>query len=347
MNNRRVKWGIIGTGGIARTYAAGVSASDSGELVAVGSRDEATAKAFAEKNGVPRAYGSYPALLADPDVEAVYISTPHPMHAEWAVRAAEAGKHILCEKPIGMNRREAEMIFAAAKKAGVLVMEAFMYRCHPQTAKAIELIRGGALGTVGSIQATFSFNNNSGPDSRFWSKALGGGGILDVGCYPVSFSRLVAGAIVGKPFANPTEVKALGKLHPQTGVDVVTSAVMRFDSGLLAQVSTGVGLFQESTVRVFGSEGWLHVVEPWLPSTSGRSNILVFHREGRGPEQIEVAPPRPLYALEADAFARALRAGASDVPEMSRDDTLGNLAAMDAWRAEIGLTYPADSQRNS
>jgi len=346
MTNRRVKWGIIGTGGIAQTYASGVSASESGELVAVGSRDVASAKAFAGKHKIPRAHGSYPDLLADPEVEAVYISTPHPMHAEWAIKAAKAGKHILCEKPIGMNRGEAEAIFSAAKQAGVLVMEAFMYRCHPQTRKVVELIRSGALGVVGSVQATFSFKNTSGADSRFWSKQLGGGGILDVGCYPVSFSRLVAGAMVGKSFANPVEVKALGQLHPQTGVDVVTSAVMRFESGLLAQVSTGVGLFQESTARIFGLEGWLHVVEPWLPSTGGRPNILVLHREGRGPEQIEVAPDRPLYALEADAFARALRAGESDVPEMSRDDSLGNLAAMDAWRMEIGLTYPTDSQKN-
>ncbi len=346
MSNRRVKWGIIGTGGIAQTYAAGVKASESGEVVAVGSRGETSAKEFAAKNGIARAHGSYPALLSDPEVEAVYISTPHPMHAEWAVRAAKAGKHVLCEKPIGMNRREALAIFSAGESAGVLVMEAFMYRCHPQTAKVVELIRSGVLGTVGVVQATFSFNNRSGADSRFWSKELGGGGILDVGCYPVSFSRLIAGAAEGGAFADPVEVKALGKLHPQTGVDVVTSAILRFESGILAQVSTGVGLFQESTVRIFGSEGWLHVVEPWLPSTGGRPNILVLHREGRGPEEIEVAPPKPLYALEADAFARALRGGLRTVPEMSREDSLGNLAAMDAWREQIGLSYPADQRAN-
>ncbi len=343
MSNQRVKWGIIGTGGIAQTYAAGVRASEAGEVVAVGSREISTAKAFAEKNGIARAHGSYAELIADPAVEAVYIATPHPSHAEWAIRAAEAGKHILCEKPIGMNHREGEAIFAAAKRSGVLVMEAFMYRCHPQTAKVVELIRNGTLGTIGTVQASFSFQNTSPLDSRFWSKELGGGGILDVGCYPISFSRLVAGAAAGKPFADPVEVKAIGKLHPTTKIDVFTSAILRFESGIIAQVATGVGLFQESTARIFGSKGWLHVVEPWLPSTGGRGNVLVLHREGHEPETIQVTPEKPLYALEADAFAKALRAGLKSVPEMSREDSLGNLFAMDLWRREIGLTYPADS----
>lgn len=341
-SNRRIRWGIIGTGTIAQTYARGVAASQTGRVVAVGSRELAPAQAFAERNQVPRPHGSYDALLADPEVEAVYIATPHPSHCEWTLKAVAAGKHILCEKPIGMNRREAEQMFGAARNANLLLMEAFMYRCHPQTKKVAELVRSGALGTVGSVQATFSYRNTSDLSSRFWSQELGGGGILDVGCYPVSFSRLIAGAAVARPFLDPVEVRAVGKLHPTTKVDIYTAAVLQFETGMMAQVSTGVGLFQESSARIFGTEGWLHVEEPWLPESGGRGARVTLHCDGKSPEEVEFPRNQALYALEADAFARALFAGQRAVPEMSPEDTLGNLETMDRWRAEIGLTYPAD-----
>lgn len=338
----RVKWGILATGRIAQTYANGVAASLTGENVAVGSRDLASARAFAERNQIPRAYGSYEALLADPEVEAVYIATPHPMHLEWTLKTLAAGKHVLCEKPIGMNAREAEQMFAAARRADRLLMEAFMYRCHPQIAKLLELIRSGVLGTIGSVQASFSYNAPFDAASRTWARELGGGGILDVGCYPVSFSRLVAGAASGKPFLDPREVKALGALHAQTRVDVHTAAVLGFENGVIAQVSTAVGLYEDSSARVYGSKGWAHVLEPWLPNSGGRGCKLLLYRGESAPQEIPVVVERPLYAYEADAFGRVLRAGGRSVPEMSPEDTLGNLRTLDAWRAAIGLTYPAD-----
>lgn len=341
--SRRIRWGILGTGEIAQTYSKGVGASLTGEVVAVGSRQLASARAFADRNKIEKVFGSYEDLLADSAVEAVYIATPHPSHCEWTIKAARAGKHILCEKPIGMNTREAERMVAAAREADVLLMEAFMYRCHPQTTKVVELVRSGALGTVGSVQAAFSYNNSQADlTARHWSRELGGGGILDVGCYPVSFARLIAGAAAGRAFLDPTDLRAVGKLHPVTGIDVYTAAVMSFETGMMAQVSTGVGLFQDSSARIFGSRGWLHVVDPWLPSTSGTSRVILY-RDGQAPEDVPIVADQPLYALEADAFARALLAGKRAVPEMSPADTLGNMRTLDRWRAQIGLTYSADN----
>ncbi len=196
-SNRRLAWGIIGTGSIAGAFAEGLSHSATGKLIAVGSRSKESAAKFGGKWGVPpeACHASYEALLADDNVQAVYIATPHPLHAEWAIKAAEANKHILCEKPIGLNAYEAAAIIEAAIANDVFLMEAFMYRCAPQTAELIRLIRDERIiGDVRVIQGSFSFHAGYDEASRVLSNDLGGGGILDVGCYPVSMSRLIAGA---------------------------------------------------------------------------------------------------------------------------------------------------------
>lgn len=336
----KLRWGILATGRIAGIFARGVAASQSGRLVAVGSRTQMTADRFAREFGAARAYGSYEALLADGDVQAVYIAPPHPQHAEWAISAAQAGKHILCEKPLTLNRADAVRVVDAARAQGVLLMEAFMYRCHPQTIKVVDLVRSGAIGRVGLVQATFSYSADFNPDSRLWNKELGGGGILDVGCYPVSLARLVAGAAAGQPFADPVSVAGAGHLHPQTGIDVYATAVLKFGSGIVAQVACGVGLHQDNSARIYGSDGWLHVPVPWIPNRDGGvSSIYRYARGASTPEEIFITAP-PLYALEADAFAGALAAGQREVPAMTIADTLGNMAVLDQWRAAIGLAYP-------
>src|SRR5688572_32176004 len=197
----RLNWGILGTGSIAGTFAEFLPASKTGNLLAVASRAPDRAARFAREWGVPRHYASYEALLADPDVRAVYVSTPHPQHKQWATRAAAAGKHVLCEKPLCLNHADAAAVIDAARAHGVFLMEAFMYRCHPQTRKLIDLLRGGAIGEVRAVHAAFSFRAPFDPASRLFNKALGGGGILDVGCYPVSMARLVAGVAAGADFA--------------------------------------------------------------------------------------------------------------------------------------------------
>ncbi len=341
-----LSWGILSTGRIAGVFATGVARSKLGRVVAVGSRTQAAADQFAATHKVPKAHGSYQALLDDPTVTAVYIATPHPQHLEWIIRAAEAGKHVLCEKPLGLNRAEAMVAAQVCRERNVLLMEAFMYRCHPQVAKLVELIRGGAIGEVKVVQATFSFNAPFNPASRIWNNALAGGGILDVGCYPVSFSRLVAGAAAGVPFLDPVAVSGAGQLHPETGVDVHAAATLKFANGIVAQVATGVGVGQDGSARVYGTNGWIHLTSPWIPAGEGAPCTFTLHRAGAAPETIDASTPDHLYGLEADAFAAALAAGARDVPQMSVADTLGNLGTLDQWRAAIGLTYEAEKPAN-
>ena len=338
----KLRWGILGTGRIAGIFSRGVAASQTGQLLAVGSRTQESADRFAREFGLARAHGSYDALLGDPEVSAVYIATPHPLHLEWTVRAARAGKHVLCEKPIALNRSGAATMIEMARACGVLLMEAYMYRCHPQTAKVVDLVKSGALGRIGLIQATFSFFNEFDPGARLWNKALGGGGILDVGGYPVSFVRLMAGAAGGKAFADPVSVAGAGCLHPRADVDVHAAAILRFPNDIVAQVACGIGLLQDNSARIYGSKGWLHVPNPWVPNREGgTATIFLHHNAAAAPEEIRITAP-PLYALEADAFAAALEAGQREVPQMTAADTLGNMAALDQWREAIGLTYEAD-----
>ena len=344
-----LNWGLLGAGNIAKAFAKGVATSETGRVVAVGSRDQEKADRYVGELGLDgvKGHGSYDALLADEDVHAVYIATPHPMHAEWAIKAAEAGKHILCEKPVGLNHAEASAMIEAARQAGVFFMEAFMYRCHPQTAKLVEMIKAGAVGQVQLIDAAFAFRTGSvDPKSRFFDPELGGGGILDVGSYTTSAARLIAGAAIGKPFAEPTEVKAVGHLG-ETGVDEWTVATLKFDGpdeqAILATCTTGVRL-SRSHLTVVGTEGHLTVDSPWIPARDGGTTTITLHR-GTSKDAIEVNTTVGLYGLEADVCARAIGAGKleADAPAMTWDDTLSNMRTLDAWRREIELTYPGET----
>jgi predicted dehydrogenase len=340
----KLSWGIIGTGAIAKTLAAALPHSQTGRLVAVGSRATASAVKFGKEFGLPasQCHASYEALLADANVQAIYITTPHPQHAEWAIRAAAAGKHILCEKPITLNHTDALTVVAAARRHNVFLMEAFMYRCHPQTAKLVELIRQRTIGEVRMIQATFSFNAGFNADSRIFNNDLAGGGILDVGCYPVSISRLIAGAATGKDFADPLDVKGAGHLG-QTGVDEWAAAVLRFPGDIIAQVATGVALNQENVVRIFGTQGNIFIPNPWQYSRGAADPGKLFvHRAGQpAPEEIIVPATCNAYAYEADVVGRAIAAGQKQAasPAMTWDDSLGNIQTLDRWRASIGLVY--------
>lgn len=334
----KLRWGILGTGAIAKKFAHGLGESRAGRLVAVGSRAEETLRGFLALHPA-RGHASYEALLADPEVEAVYIATPHPSHAEWAIRAAQAGKHILCEKPFTMNAREAERVIEAARSAGVFLMEAFMYRCHPQTVRLLDLIRSGTIGTVRLVSATFSFQAGWHPGSRLLDRALGGGGILDVGCYCISMARLIAGITQGQPFADPIDVKGLGQIG-ETGVDELALAILQFPGGMLAQLSSGVRLAQENVVRIWGEEGHIEVPSPWVVTREAGQSMLLVHRPGKKPEKVKIRTGQGIYAIEADAVAASI--AARECPAMSWADTLGNMQTLDRWRAEIGLRYPAD-----
>ena len=329
----KLQWGLIGTGTIARTFARGLRESRSGELVAIGSRSNHSALAFAKE--FPAAcHGSYEALLADPRVQAVHISTPHPSHAEWAVRAAEAGKHILCEKPLAMSHQEAQAVVQAARRHNVFLMEAFMYRCHPQTARLVELIASQPIGEIKLIRATFSFSFPYDPQSRLLNAELGGGGILDVGCYCTSMARLIAGAAEGKPFLNPVEVKGSGHIGA-TGVDEYAVASLKFPNSILAQIAAGVQLDLENNVRIVGTKGSILVPDPWAINggKAGFSKILLF--KSHIPEEIVIQTDHGLYAIEADHVAERVALGHTQSPAVPWDDTLGNMETLDRWRAEV------------
>jgi len=339
MSHAPLCWGILGTGTIAHTFAAALGKTDAARLVAVGSRGGASAARFAGECGGVRAHGGYAGLIADPEVEAVYIATPHPAHAEWAIAAMRAGKHVLCEKPLTLSRGDSERAVAAARSAGVTLMEAYMYRCHPQTAKLVELVRDGAIGRLGLVEASFGFHCDFIPGHRLFANALGGGGILDVGGYPVSMARLLAGAAAGRVFADPVAVAGAARLHEEEGIDLHAAATLRFESGVAAQVACGVSLELENVVRVFGADGWILVPEPWFAAGPAGRTRMVLQRRGRAPEEIAVPADRGLYVYEAEAFAAAVRAGQPEVPAMSWADTLGNMAALDAWRTAAGVVH--------
>lgn len=336
--SERLAWGIIGTGAIAKTLARGIAQSETGHLLAVASRTQEKADAFGEEFGVERRYGSYEALLADPDVQAVYISTPHPLHAEWAVKAAEAGKHILCEKPATLNYPEAMAVIEAARTNDVFFMEAFMYRCHPQTAKLVELIRDKAIGEVRLIKASFSFHAGFNPEGRLFSNALGGGGILDVGCYTTSVSRLIAGVAQGRDFIEPIEIKAMGKIG-ESRVDEYACALLRFPGDIIAQVATGVRLNQDNSLQIFGDEGRITVPAWWNPGReAGKSSIFVT-RYGKGDEEVVIEFDRGVYAYEVDTVAANIANRQAPSPAMTWEDTLGNMRVLDEWRIAIGMIY--------
>jgi predicted dehydrogenase/aryl-alcohol dehydrogenase-like predicted oxidoreductase len=334
-----LRWGIISTGRIARVFAEHLTTSDTGHLVAVASRDASRVHGF----GDVRAHGSYESILADPEVDAVYIATPHPLHARWAIRAAEAGKHVLCEKPLAMNIAEAEAVVEAARRAGVFLMEAFMYRCHPQTAALVELLRSGAIGDVAVIEAVHSFRAPDDPSGRLLSNELGGGGILDVGCYCMSGARLVAGVALGTDAAEPTHVSGAGHIG-DTAVDEWAVAALHFDGGIVAHLSTGVRVDQPPRLQIYGSEGSIVLREPWLPTARGGSGVVVYRR-GLDPETIGVEADKGLYAYEADVVAESVAAGRvePEFPACTWDDTLANTKALDAWRRAVGVSYAADS----
>lgn len=328
----QLRWGILATGRIAATFAKALGASKTGSAVAVASREASKAAEFANAHGIPKSYGSYDELIADPSVEAVYIATPHSQHLEWTLAAIHAGKHVLCEKPLTLNLTETRKAVSAARAKGMVLMEAYMYRCHPQTRRVLDLIRAGTIGRVGLVHATFGFDAPFSPGHRLWNRDLGGGGILDVGGYPVSWARLVAGAMEGRDFLDPSDVRGSVRFHPETGIDVYAAAHLTFPNGLSAQVSCGIDLRQENSVRIYGSEGWLWIPSPYVTARDLEPTRILHFRPGvTEPEEIVITPDRPLYTYEADVFAEAVISGKTEVSVMSLDDSLGNAATLDRW----------------
>jgi predicted dehydrogenase len=337
----KLRWGIISTGAIAHKFARGVLRSETGDLVAVASRTEAKANEFAKLYQIPHAYGSYEELLAQPDIDVVYIATPHPQHREWAIRAAKAKKHILCEKPMALHHDQAVEMLQAAWENNVFFMEAYMYRGHPQIARMLELIRSGAIGEVRMITARFGFRATYDLEGRLFNRTLGGGGILDVGGYCTSLARLVAGAAEGAS-AEPDKVFAVGEIGVESGVDEYAAALLQFPKNIVAIISCGLCLRQDNKVRIDGTEGSLILPIPWAANVDGGEAQLLLQKNGQPPEMLTVTAA-PLYALEADLVAHHVAQGHREAswPAMNWNDSLGNMRVQDQWRRALDSTGPS------
>ena len=306
-----VRWALMSTARINAAVIPGLKESPESELVAVASRTEERAAEYAREWGIPHAHGSYEALLEDPEVEVVYVSLPNGPHVEWSVRALEAGKHVLCEKPLARYPADVERAFDAAARSDRLLMEAFMWRHHPQTARLLELVRGGAIGELRLVRASFSFT--AGPDDVRLVPALAGGSLMDVGCYCVSGSRLLAGEPVS---ASARQVVGA------SGVDVRLAGTLVFPGDVLAQVDCAFDLPDRQGLEAIGSEGTLRVATPWGAHEPG---IVLEHGHDREVFEIGRADR---YRLQSDNFSRAVRG--LEPPLLGREDALGQARAIDA-----------------
>jgi xylose dehydrogenase (NAD/NADP) len=307
-----VRYGVLSTAKIADKVLAGAKLATAAEVVAVASRDGSRAAAWARERGIPRAHGSYEALLADDDVEAVYLPLPNSMHLPWAERALEAGKHVLCEKPLSRRVADVEAAFDVAEREGRLLMEGFMWRYHPQTETLVSLVREGAVGEVRVVRAAFGWPV---PDSNVrWSAELEGGALMDVGCYCVSALRL----LLGEPVRVSAEAVTGGD-----GVDVRMGGVLRFDGDVLGTFDCGLDFARRSAIEVVGEEGRIVSADPF----HGLSPDLRLIRPGEASAAIEVEAANP-YALELDDFAAAVRGGGA--PRLGRDDAVGQARVVEA-----------------
>jgi predicted dehydrogenase len=318
-----VKWGIISTAQINLKFMAGARAAADVELVAVASREQATAEQYAREHAIARGHGGYDALLADPGVEAVYISLPNSMHVEYSERALAAGKHVLCEKPLSRSADDAEGAFDLAERHNRLLMEAFMYRHNPQTRRVQELVAAGAIGRLRMIRAAFSFDAAQRHGDVRLSAALAGGGLMDVGCYCVNAIRMLAG--------EPQRVSAEQTLGGD-GVDVALVGTMRLADDVLAHFDCGLALASRDALEVVGDEGTLFLDDPW----HCRQPVIELWREA-GVERIELEPVDS-YRLEAENLSAAIRGRAA--PLLGRADAVGQARAIEALyeAADTGRT---------
>jgi predicted dehydrogenase len=323
-----IRWGILGPGNIARSFAQGLSVLDDAEIVAVGSRSAERAAAFGERYNIPRRHASYEALANDPDVDVVYVATPHPFHKQHNLLCLRAGKPVLCEKPFTLNAADTAEVIAMARDRRLFLMEAIWSRFLPHIARLRELIAEGAIGEVRQVRADFSFRTEVDPKSRLFDPALGGGGLLDVGIYPVSLAAMLLGA--------PSDIASLAQLGA-TGVDEQAGIVMRYDGGRLAVLTTAIRTSSPHEALILGTAGHIKVHDAWWkPST------LTLVRDGKLEEPIDVPAVGNGYNYEAAEVMRCLREGRTESATMPLDESLAIMRTLDAIRAQWGLRYPGE-----
>jgi predicted dehydrogenase len=319
----KLRWGILSTADIARKKVIpGMRRADRCEVVAIASRDAGTAEGVARELSIPRAHGSYEALLADPHVDAVYIPLPNHLHAEWTIAAARAGKHVLCEKPIALSVPDAERMVRACEDAGVRLMEAFMYRLHPSWVAVRELVASGRIGRLRAVESWFSYYNDDPANIRNILE-VGGGALLDVGCYSVNLSRMLFDA-------EPIRVEAAMTRDARTGVDILTSGLLEFDGGGIATFTCSTRTESDQRVHVYGTEGRISIGIPFNIPPDRPTHVYLTH--GGDPPvapatetlTFETADP---YAVETNAFAAAIL---DDLPTPTpASDAVANLRVIE------------------
>jgi len=315
MTNKILNWGLLSTARINRALIPPLQVSKRNHLLAVASRAQETADAYARGQKIPRAYGSYESLLADPEIDVIYNPLPNHLHAEWTIKAVEAGKHVLCEKPLALNVAEVDAIQSAARKQGRIVAEAFMYRHHPQTHKVQEIIKSGSLGTLKLIRGSFSFVLSREEDIRLLDPAMGGGSIWDVGCYSISYARTVLGA-------NPLEVFGW-QVTGQTGIDETFVGQMRFEHDVHAQFDSSFAIPFHTFMEIIGSEGTLSIPKPFKPQVNER----IFITRDDKTETLKIKG-QELYIGEVEDMADCILLGRA--PRISLNDSRANVAVISA-----------------
>jgi predicted dehydrogenase len=310
-----VRWGALSTARITALVLAGARASDRVEFVAVASRDRERAERFAREHGIARAYEGYDTLLEDPDVDAVYISLPNALHVEWTLRALEAGKHVLCEKPMSRRAAEVDDAFDAAERAGLVLSEGFMWRHHPQTHLVERLIGEGTIGRLRTIRASFSFQLAAvhGPTDTRFDRQLDGGALMDVGCYCVNAMRLFGG--------EPERVHG-EQVIGETGVDLLFAGTLRLPNDALGHFDCGFVVPFRDELELVGDDGAIFVDDPWHIYTPG----FELRRES-GAERIDVAPADS-YRLELENVSDAISGAAQLL--LGREDAVGQARALEA-----------------
>jgi len=331
MREGKLRWGILGCAGIAeRALIPAIREARNAELAGIAARDPERAADWARRHGIGRSYPGYAELVQDPWIDAVYIPLANHLHAEWSIRAARAGKHVLCEKPLGLNEAEVRAMFGAAAEAKVVLMEAFMYRFHPLIERTLELVREGTVGEIRTVRSTFTFPNTHGPENYRWDPAAGGGALYDVGCYPVSAVRTVTGR-------EPASVYARMRFHAVTGtaVDLAASILLDFEDGPLALLDCAFDAAFQSSIEIAGAEGRIR-----LDRAFSAKNFDVRIEIGRaaGTDVIDI-PAANAYTRMVEHFGRA--AGGAEPLRYGRDDAIGTARVIDAAFASAGSDRPA------
>ncbi len=327
--SKTYRWGILATGNIAHKFAQDLKLVPEAQLVAVGSRSQASADEFGAQYDIPNRHATYEALANDPDVDVIYIATPHAYHKDNSLLCLNAGKHVLCEKAFTINAQEAKEVIDFARQKKLFIMDAIWSRFMPSMYELRRIIREGIIGEVQSVNATFGFRAPSNPDERLLNPALGGGTLLDIGVYPIQLAFMVYGE-------KPQELISTAYLG-QTGVDERTAIIFRYGGGRMATINTSFTLQMSNDATIYGTKGYVHVHAPFWHSQS-----LSLYLAGENPQLI----PTPLtgfgYTHEIMEVHTCLDAGQTESQWMPLDETLAIMETMDALRAQWGLKYPQE-----